>query len=308
VILGKGRDKAPSRMHLRRAFGLSVPPKITQAPFEGNSKHLSRLAGLPPGERAEASDLWEYMQDLLYTDEIQGSLLAYLLPCCLEAWREDLRGTRTEYGGFVEHFYPVLANRNVFDQYLTPAQTAAASEFMGASILEEIDDQQGLVYQGTTARPYRWIRALTTLGVLLPDVDRLWTAWWSVDTVGRAIATVQYVSCLMYRKNENPVFAPWTPARGGGPPCLWEFGGHLYEHRWLDENVHFLKKILNARGTSDVLNRGVQRLLGQPEHNLAADVQADVPLCAETLTARCAELPRLLETTQQSGKLLEWST
>jgi hypothetical protein len=300
----------PDYMHrvmtLRSAF-LVAPPKITQAAFVGNSKHLRRLARLRPGERAEVSDLWEYMQDLLYT-EIQDSLLEYLLPFCLEAWRDDLRGTHSGYGGFVEHFYPVLANRHAFDQHLTPTQTVAVSKFMREAILEEIDDQRGLTYQGTAARPYRWVTALTTHGVLLPDVNHLWTAWWSVDTVGRAIAAVQYVSCLMYPKNENPVFAPWTPNGGGGPPCLWELGGHLYEHRWLDVNVQFLKQVLNVRGTSDVLNRAVERLVDQPEYALAAEVQADLPLCVETLAARFAELPRLLETTEAPGKPLEWST
>jgi len=291
---------------LQSAF-LAVPPEITQAAFDGNSKHLHRLARLRPGERAEVSDLWEYTQDLLYT-EIQDSLLEYLLPFCLQAWRDDLRGTHSEYGGFVEHFYPVLANRHVFNQRLTPARTAAVSEFMREAILEEIDDQRGLKYQGTAARPYRWITALTTHGVLLEDVDRLWNAWWSVDTVGRAIAAVQYVSCLIYSQNENPVFAPWTPDGGGGPPCLWEFGGHLYEHRWLDKNVHFLKQALTVPGTCDLLNRAVERLAGEPEYGPAIEVQEDIPLCADTLASRCDELPRLLETTQEPGKLLEWST
>jgi hypothetical protein len=35
-------------------------------------------------------------------------LFVYLLPLCLEAGPDDLRGTHRGYGGFVEHFYPVL--------------------------------------------------------------------------------------------------------------------------------------------------------------------------------------------------------
>lgn len=31
---------------------------------------------------------------------------------------------------FVEHFYPVLADRDVFDTHLNAAQTAAVSEFL----------------------------------------------------------------------------------------------------------------------------------------------------------------------------------
>lgn len=178
---------------------------------------------------------------------------------------------------------------------------------MRESILEEIDDQQGLSYKGMGARPYRWSTALTTHGVLLPDVNQLWTAWWSIDTIGRAVAILQYISCLMYRENENPVFAQWTREGGGGPLCLWEFGGHLYEHRWLEPNVRFLRRILNPQKVNDALSRAVARLRGRPEYEIAAEVQSDIPLYAETLAARCAELPRLLETPQESAKPLEWT-
>ena len=294
-------------IEFRRAYGKLAPPdKITQEAFEGNDAHLRRLVRLKSGERAKPDDLWEYMHDLRNT-EIQGPLLAYLLPFCLDLWREDLRGIEG-YGGIVEHLYPVLADRQIFDTHLTPKQSAAVSEFMRQTILEEIDDQHGLAYQGSRARPYRWIGALTTFGILLPNVERLWTAWWSLDTVGRAIAAVQYISCLMYSENENPVFAPWTPDGGGGPPCLWEFEGHLYSHRWLEPNVTFLKGVLNVPGVSEVLTRGVERLVDQPEHDVAALIKADVPLVIEILQARCAELPQLLETTQEPSRLLAWTT
>ncbi|MGB9402284.1 MAG: hypothetical protein WCA98_02010, partial [Candidatus Acidiferrales bacterium] len=82
---------------------VAPPATITQEAFDRDDGHLRRLVRLRPGQRAEASDLWNYAQDLRYT-EIQGPLLAYLLPFCLEAWREDLRGV-DGYGGFVENFY-----------------------------------------------------------------------------------------------------------------------------------------------------------------------------------------------------------
>jgi hypothetical protein len=291
----------------RRAPRLATPPdKITQVPYDGDGKHFRRLAKLLRGERADASDLYYFTHDLLYTDEIQDSLLAHVLPFCLEAWREDLHG-QSGYGGFVEYFYPLLANRQIFERHLKPAQTAAVSEFMRESIIEEIDQQQGLEYVGMSARPYRWFEAFTTYGVLLTDLDRLWNAWWSLDTVGRAIAVVQYLSWLMYRDDENPVFSPWTPDKGGGPPSLWAFGGFLYTNRWLEPNVQFLKRVLNPSGASEALNRAVERLIHQPGHKVAVEVRNDLPLCADLLAARCAELPRLLETVQEPGKLLEWT-
>ncbi len=77
--------------------------------------------------------MWDYTQDLLYT-EIQGPLLAYLLPFCLNGWREDLRGLSTEYGGFVEWFYLALADRGIFDVELNLEQGAAISEYMRRTV------------------------------------------------------------------------------------------------------------------------------------------------------------------------------
>lgn len=183
----------------------------------------------------------------------------------------------------------------------------AVSAFMRGSILEEIDDQQDLVYSGARVRPYRWITALTTHGVLLPDLDQLWSEWWLIGAVGRAGAAVQYISCLMYSSNENPVFARWTPEKGGRPPSLWEFGGHLYEHRWLEPNTRFLRRILNSQDVSEALRLAVERLGGHPEFAVVAEIECDIPLCADTLTARCAELPQMLGTQSNPGKMLEWS-
>lgn len=291
---------------VRRAMGRSTAPAtITQEAYDSDDGHLKRLVRLRRDERAQPADLWDYTQDLRYT-EIQGPLLAYLMPVCLQAWHDDLRGTKG-YGGFVEHFYPVLADRHVFYTHLTPKQTAAVAEFMRQSILQEMDDQRGLRYEGSNGRPYRWIRALTTQGVLLPDIDVLWTSWWRLGTIGRAVSAVQYISALMYPDQENPVFAPWTREGGGGAPCLWEFEGHLYSHRWLESNVDLLRRALTVPAVTDALNRAVEALKGEPEHDVAARMLTDVSNRGEMLAARCTELPSLLATTQEADTLLEWS-
>jgi hypothetical protein len=252
--------------------------------------------------------LWEYTQDLLYGKEIQGSLLAFVLPFCLEAWREDLRGLQTGYGGFIEHLYPVLANCHVFDTHLSPKQSSASADFIRQTILEEIDDQRGLTYKGSGARSYRWFGALTSYGVLLPDVENLWHGWWSIDTLGKAVATVQYVSCLMYPVNENPVFAPWTPNEGGGPPSLWDFEGHLYSHKWLPTNVALLKRALTPQSVVEVLTRAVSKLADDEAAPTALGIQEDIPFCMDTLKSRCSELPRILETRDDiSNPLPEWT-
>ena len=296
------------RTVLRSSLGATRPPHtVTQEAFEHNDGHLRRLVRLQAGERPDGNDLFAYMEDLRYT-EIQTSLFVYLLPICLEVWRSDMCGIDTSYAGVVEHFYAVLADRHVFDVHLTTKQTGVVSDFMRQAILEEIDEQRGLEFQGSKVRPYRWVGELTTYGVLLPDVEQLWTEWWSLHTTGRAVAAIQYISCLMYPENENPVFAPWTPNDGGGPPRLWGFEGHLYEHRWLEPNVSFLRKMLSVNSVGNLLSLAVSHLAGGPEHRVATRVQEDFPLCEATVASRCAALPQFLETKQESGKLFEWPT
>lgn len=286
---------------LRRNLGSAVPPKeITQQDFEAGPDHLYRLARLRTNEEAHGRDLSEYMLDLLYKD-IQVPLFVYLLPFCLQAWYRVLRADDFEYPGFVDEFYPVLANRGVFENHLTPLQGDAVLGFMRASILDEIDAQKGLYFRGYPAPPYRWIRAMTTYGVLAPDVGKIWAALWSVETVGRAIAAVQYISCLLYPKDGNPVFAPYTKEKGGGPPCLWEFDGFLYESRWQRPNVDFLQDLLKTSdGVGELLARAVDRLANQPERDAAARVLTDFPSCTRTLIDRCAVLPVLLDTPQRN--------
>ncbi|MGB7600563.1 MAG: hypothetical protein WBM24_09680 [Candidatus Sulfotelmatobacter sp.] len=297
-------------LKLREAFSSArAPLQITQDPYDGGPKHLRRLARLTAGDRAEASDLFLYAQSALYGSNLQTQLLAYVLPFCLEAWREDLLGTNGGYGGFVEHLYPLLANKRVFDLHLDPRQSAAVADFMRETILDEIDAQRGLTYRGSGARPYRWVTALTTYGVLLPDVEVLWNRWWSLDTVGKATAAVQYISCLMYPENENPVFAPWTPNEGGGPPSLWEFGGHLYSHKWLPTNVAFLMRALTPQGVAEVLTRAVSKLADDEAAPTALGIQEDIPFCMDILKSRCGELPRILETRDDKARPLpEWTT
>lgn len=122
-------DRPRSLIALRGALGSFPPRQLTQQAYEGNPRHLRRLVQLKPSDRAKIADLWEYTQDLLYT-EIQSSLLIYLLPFCLEIWREDLLGTNQDAGGFVEQLYPVLANREIFTRHLKPGQTEAVAEFV----------------------------------------------------------------------------------------------------------------------------------------------------------------------------------
>lgn len=281
------------------------PSRITQRPFDGDTGHLEHLAALDPRDKADPYALVDYAHDVLYESEVQADLFRYALPFCLRAWRDDVVGEDQRYGGGVEMLYLALARR--LNELLTSDQWEAVSAFMRDGILEEIENQSGLAYSGSGARPYRWFYALAAFGVILPGVEELWRHWCALETVGSAVAAVQYVSCLMYGESDNPIFVPWTRDGGGGPPVLWEFAGHLYTHRWLDPNVRFLDGMLTEDTVRSVLTRAVARLDGELEEGVAARVLADLPQRADIVRSRCEELPRILARAQDPGDWIEWT-
>jgi len=73
----------------------------------------------------------------------------------------------------------------------------------------------------------------------------------------------------------------------------------LYNHRWLEPNVNFLKEVLNAHA--------VAGLRDQLDHNVAKGVQDDFQLCDKVVETRCMELPQFLATNQQSCTDFAWS-
>jgi hypothetical protein len=294
---------------LRRGLGSPKPPAtISQQPFEGNPAHLNRLRDLAPDAMLDARDLSSYTEDVHYgSTEIQADLLRWVLPYRLRAWADDLRGRTSEYAGFVEHFYPALAHEKVSGS-LTESERCAVAAFMREGLLEEIDEQQGLSYSGMGARPYRWIHAHRSYGALFPQIDDLWAEWWSMSSRGRAVAAIQYVSCLVYGDNENPVFEAWTGDAGGGPPCLWEYSGHMYSHRWLEPNVRFLAGFLKPSNVLDHVRRAVAVLSATPEASIAEQVLRDALDRTAVLASRCAEPPKILADKGANSVSHAWSS
>jgi hypothetical protein len=293
---------------VRRALGDPRPTLlgITQEPFDYDPAHLFSLVGLPRGDEPDPGDLVDYCLDFQY-EAVQGDLFRYALPLCLRAWRQTLLGETTLYEAFVEHFYPALVDGGVFERLLSDEEGRAVSHFIEQSILDEIEAQAELAFRSSDRSAYRWVRTLTTSGVVLPNVASMWRAWWSIDNAGQACAAMQFASCLIYDEHDNPIFEPWSRTEGGGPPSLWEYAGHLYDRRWRDENVSFLREALTPDTLGDMLNRAVNRLAALPTGPKALEVYAAFAARLEVVRSRCRELPDLLATTQAPAAHLAWS-
>ena len=103
---------------LRRVLGKRPPPvEISQRAFGHDDGHLRRLVRLEADAKADPIDLIDYALDTHY-EEVQKDLLPWVLPFCLRAWRDDLRGEDLRYGGFVEGLYPALVDGRILDPIL----------------------------------------------------------------------------------------------------------------------------------------------------------------------------------------------
>jgi len=294
---------------VRRAFGDPQPlaaAAIWQKPFDYDTGHLLRLAELPPDGDADPADLVAYALDFKY-EQIQKDLFLHLLPFCLRAWREDLTSPFGRYETFVDEFYPALLRGSVFDRVLSASEATAVGDFMRDAILERIDGQQALSFKGSKSDVYSWFHALSTYGLLRADVETIWSAWWSVDTVGRALAAAQYASCLIYDETANPVFDAWKREQGGGPPCLWHYRGHVLEESWRQPNLEMLARVLTPDGVRDVLDRAVARLAGHPLRDKVASIRFRLDARTQTLASRCADVQRFLATPNEAEYSFQWS-
>ena len=294
---------------VRRAFGDPTPlasDGVWQKPFDYDTAHLHRLAVLSPDASAEPEDLVAYALDFKY-EQIQKDLFLHVLPFCLRAWHEDLTSPFGRYEAFVDEFYPALLRGGVFDGVLNQREAAAVGDYMRDAILAQIDAQQTLSSKGSKAPVYAWFHALSTYGLLRPDIETLWSTWWSVGTVGRALAAAQYASCLIYDETANPVFDAWTREHGGGPPCLWHYRGHVLEERWRDPNLEMLERTLTPDGVRDVLDRSIARLTGHPLHDKVASIRFRLDARTETLANRCADVRRFLATPNEAEYSFQWT-
>jgi hypothetical protein len=294
---------------IRRALGNPTPlsaDDVWQKPFDYDSAHLHRLAVLPPDADAEPADLVAYALDFKY-EQLQKDLFMHVLPFCLRAWREDLTSPFGRYETFVDEFYPALLRGSVFKNVLAPQEAEAVGAFMRGAILAQIDAQAGLSFKGSKSPVYAWFHALSTYGLLRPDIQGLWSTWWAVETEGRALAAAQYASCLIYDETANPVFDAWTREHGGGPPCLWHYRGHVLEECWLPENLEMLNAVLTPEGVRALLDRSIARLGGHPLRDKVASIRFRLDARTQTLAKRCADVRRFLATPNEAEYSFQWS-
>jgi hypothetical protein len=283
-----------SIQNVTRVIKSAGPPKqITQQPFDRDLGHYQRLCSLK-GDEPQNSDLADYALDMQYM-ELQPDLLRYLTPILLNAWKRDLfEGSAAGYGGFVEHFWPALLRGKALNSVFSQAERDAFVAYIRNTILDRLDAEEVLRFSGMGEPPYAWVQAFVSYGTLFSDIEILWTAWWQMKTSGHAIAAFQYASALMYENNKNPVFDAWTKDKGGGPPALWACGAMMFDVGWKQENLAFLRAILNVDYFEQKLRSAWTQIKEPGAKEVASGIMDDFDGRRTMLALRIEQLPDLL--------------
>lgn len=282
-----------------RIFGNPKPPNsIWERQFDYMDDELQRVARTPYKD-FDFSDLWYYFHDLAYS-ELQPDLFAYLFPVCLMDWHQSLMRNQSCSHGDAEFHYGIRHGQ-VFERMLNSEQRNDVFAFFCDSFTERVDAQRGLKPSRNKPTVTWWMHRLNSLGLIMPQIDRLWNQWWNASTLGRAICILQYCSGLIYFEGENVLFDRWTPEQGGGGPYIWEHDSSIYDTGWLKPNVQFLRQTLKVDYVLKMTKQAATRLAGEPESELAQSLVADAYRNREVIEHRVQELPILLSGERPGG-------
>lgn len=250
-----------------------------------------------------AAQLRRYLDAVFVT---HGSVteFIYLLPAMLKTWSEEIF-TQAHESVFTQYFHAALGQRYEGVAHIAPSflvtqlapslqQTVVA--FMRESMLHRIGSETRLTVRGLSPT-HLWFTVLAAYGVIVPDVEALWNAWWAYPSTGHAVAALQYASCVITGGRGNPIFAPWDRNTGGGAPCLWEYDSIVDEEwRWLPENRDFLQRTLTIPWLEERLSAADARLSAPSAHDCAEKLRRALAADPTRVQLRIDRLLEMLNT------------
>lgn len=271
--LGAGRPACP-------------PAAVTQEPFDHNDSHLRLLSD--PGAEVGDCEAAEYAADLRYMP-IQRELLSYAFPRVLPLWRRGLWTSSQER--LPDELHATLCH---VELPLNEREWGAVHRYMAGALLERMDAVDVLNEDTRNESLEHLFDYLSMTGVYMPDIRPLWESWWALETRGRARVAMQWASILRYDDKENPLWRPWTPKEGGGPPRIWMESGWVFNVGWRGENADYIRSVFTADWLTERVRAAVALLAGTPDDSLASQVAREFGEFPEIIAHRLSELPALL--------------
>jgi hypothetical protein len=268
------------------------PQEVWERQFDGFDNKLKDMAAR---DWDQISDhyLGYYFDDMAYVD-LQPDLFRHVFPACLKYWYETLnRNESTEQSG--RDFHAALMKGDIPNKLLSEKQRLSLWDFFHDGFIDRIEAQDGFPHNPeskTTVRRgmYSWIERFNSLGVVAPVIQHIWESWWALDHSGKAVCAVMYASGLIYLRGENPIYAAWTPDKGGGGPYLTASEGWLFDWAWRDDNLAFLTNRLSVNYLIEMMQNASKVLSSHPDFHIAARVANDAMSRADIIEIRMGDL------------------
>jgi len=271
----------------RQIFNNPSPPKIIwEKQFDGFDKELNQIAK-KHWEDITNEDLWYYLLDLAYVD-LQPELFEYLFPVCLNFWYKTLMNNESANQGDAGFHYALYKGK-ILNSMITKNQKEEIYKYFHDAFIERIEQERGFIYSGSSTPAYAWISRFNSLGYIMP-IRNIWESWWNIDSLGKAVSALMYSSGLIYVKGENPIFAKWSPEKGGGGPYLTESDADIYDSAWRKENIDFLKEILSVEYIQQKAKIAATLLSEEPEAEMAKKIANDALKNSDILEIRIEDL------------------
>ena len=271
----------------RQIFNNPSSPKIIwEKQFDGFNKELTQISKKNWKDITD-DDLWYYLLDLAYVD-LQPELFNYLFPVCLNFWYKTLMNNDSANQGDAGFHYS-LHQGKILKSMVTQKQKQEIYKYFHDGFLDRIEQERGFIYSGSSTPAYAWISRFNSLGYIIP-INTIWTNWWKIDSLGKAVSALMYASGLIYVKGENPIFSKWTPFKGGGGPYLTESDADIYDSAWLKENIDFLKQTLSVEYIQKKVQLAATLLAEEDESEMANKIANDVLNNSDIITIKIEDL------------------
>ncbi len=271
---------------LKAAFSVLAKPawvKGDSFEIDMDDVGVQRLIDRNPDALTE-SDFWGYVDTC-----VPGCIedFRFLLPPMLRIWEEQIYGVDS---AFPYHFVNKLLTIPVLRYGLSEELQEVVFAFMRRAIAARIAAEDSLEVVGKTKTHY-WVESFNDFGALSYSFPDLWRMVWSAEQRGHAVALLQYVTSLVYDEDDNPIFAPYTGERGGGPLSVRSVSFDVNGVGWLEANIEFLEKALHTQCLLERMDFLEERYPGDRIAELAAQTRAHIESNRDEVGRRCRELP-----------------
>lgn len=258
------------RERCRAIFGDEPPVQYVWEPeFDYADKALQALAAMDWRDITARQLSGYYVLNLVYNEPMQPELFRYLFPLCLAEWRETLLACG--YGDhFEESLLRALRRSYLWREMMNASQRQQVRAFIIDTMLARMDNERGFTIS------LSWLETFNGIGGTAPVMRIIWSRWWSLDSIGKAVCAVQYAAHLIYSGDDNVL---WPK---GGCGAGWH---HALSHTesWSQENWAFLCGALTSQTILEGVKAAAEKLRGEPEQEIAARIAQDALDAAEII-------------------------